>query len=197
MNHAYNLTVEQQLTDKHAFSVAYVGTAGRDLVNWRDLNACPISTRDACEPLGSLRRPIPAIQPYPPTEQRRLIPTTTVCSLLSKCERLHGFTGQINSPGQSLRHWFRQSRRRLLRITRIPTTRKGTMRLQISIRRGTSISPWFRRAENPAATETDRRRLVDQLAVPGSGRTPVLRVYPRRSLQQGLKRTTRTMTAAR
>ena len=56
MNHAYNLTIEQELSNKTAFSVAYVGTAGRDLVNWRDLNACPIST-DLCDqtrqPYGS------------------------------------------------------------------------------------------------------------------------------------------------
>ena len=42
-NHAYNLTIEQELSNKVAFSLAYVGTAGRDLVNWRDLNACPVS----------------------------------------------------------------------------------------------------------------------------------------------------------
>ncbi len=42
-NHAYNLTVEQELTGRMSFSVAFVGTAGRDLLNWRDLNACPIS----------------------------------------------------------------------------------------------------------------------------------------------------------
>jgi len=44
MNHAYNLTVEQELNSKTAVTLAYVGTAGRDLVNWRDLNACPVST---------------------------------------------------------------------------------------------------------------------------------------------------------
>jgi len=44
MNHAYNVTVEQSLNNKMAVSIAYVGTAGRDLVNWRDLNACPVST---------------------------------------------------------------------------------------------------------------------------------------------------------
>jgi Carboxypeptidase regulatory-like domain/TonB-dependent Receptor Plug Domain/TonB dependent receptor len=53
MNHAYNLTIEQQLGIKTAFSIAYVGTAGRDLVNWRDLNACPVSTA-ACD---STRQP--------------------------------------------------------------------------------------------------------------------------------------------
>jgi hypothetical protein len=49
MNHAYNLTIEQELTPKMSFSIAYVGTAGRDLVNWRDLNACPISATDPCD----------------------------------------------------------------------------------------------------------------------------------------------------
>src|ERR1051325_2878865 len=43
MNHAYNFTIEQQLSSKTSFSLAYVGTAGRDLINWRDLNACPMS----------------------------------------------------------------------------------------------------------------------------------------------------------
>ena len=48
MNHAYNVTLEKSLSNKMAISVAYVGTAGRDLVNWRDLNACPVSTT-ACD----------------------------------------------------------------------------------------------------------------------------------------------------
>jgi len=55
MNHAYNLTVEQELGSKVAFSLAYVGTAGRDLVNWRDLNACHVST-SSC---GSAANPRP------------------------------------------------------------------------------------------------------------------------------------------
>jgi hypothetical protein len=49
MNHSYNLTVEQQVTNKTSFSLAYVGTLGERLVNWRDLNACPISATDACD----------------------------------------------------------------------------------------------------------------------------------------------------
>jgi outer membrane receptor protein involved in Fe transport len=56
MNHAYNLTIEQELGSKTSFSIAYVGTYGGDLVAWRDLNACPIST-SACDasrqPFGS------------------------------------------------------------------------------------------------------------------------------------------------
>jgi hypothetical protein len=55
MNHAYNLTIEQAINDKMSFSIAYVGTAGRDLVNWRDLNACHISP-DSC---GSAANPRP------------------------------------------------------------------------------------------------------------------------------------------
>jgi hypothetical protein len=39
-NHSFNLTIEQQISAKTSFSIAYVGTAGRDLINWRDLNAC-------------------------------------------------------------------------------------------------------------------------------------------------------------
>jgi hypothetical protein len=54
MNHAYNLTIEQQLSLKTAFSIAYVGTAGRDLVNWRDLDACAVSTV-ACGDPGNPR----------------------------------------------------------------------------------------------------------------------------------------------
>jgi len=56
MNHAYNITIEQQLGLKAAFSIAYVGTAGRDLVNWRDLNACPVSATDSCGSTNN-RRP--------------------------------------------------------------------------------------------------------------------------------------------
>ncbi len=49
MNHAYNVTLEQEISSRLAVSFAYVGTAGRDLANWRDLNACPISTADCDE----------------------------------------------------------------------------------------------------------------------------------------------------
>ena len=60
MNHAYNLTVEQQVSNKTSFSLAYVGTAGRDLVNWRDLNACPVSATDPCD---TTRQPFGAAFP--------------------------------------------------------------------------------------------------------------------------------------
>jgi outer membrane receptor protein involved in Fe transport len=54
MNHAYNLTIEQELGQQMALSVAYVGTAGRDLLNWRDLNACPINAIGGCNPSQQL-----------------------------------------------------------------------------------------------------------------------------------------------
>ncbi len=42
MLHAVNLTVEQEVAKNVSFSVAYVGTFGRQLAAWRDLNACPV-----------------------------------------------------------------------------------------------------------------------------------------------------------
>jgi len=104
MNHAYNLTIEQQLSAKTAFSVAYVGTAGRDLVNWRDLNACPVST-STC---GSTANPRPF-------DSRFIDPVSggplydhilqlnndgysnyNSLQLAYKVRELHGVTGQIN-----------------------------------------------------------------------------------------------------
>ncbi len=52
MLHAVNLTVEQELAKKVSFSVAYVGTFGRQLPTWRDLNACPV------DPTGLLGCPL-------------------------------------------------------------------------------------------------------------------------------------------
>ena len=102
MNHAYNLTIEQALSNKTAFSIAYVGTKGRDLVNWRDLNACPVSTL----PCDSTRQPFGT---------RFIDPNTGVplydhmlqlnndgysnynsLQLAYKVREVHGFTGQLN-----------------------------------------------------------------------------------------------------
>jgi len=102
MNHAYNLTIEQALSNKTAFSIAYVGTKGRDLVNWRDLNACPVSTL----PCDSTRQPFGT----------RFIDQNTGAPLYNhmlqlnndgysnynslqvayKVREVHGFTGQLN-----------------------------------------------------------------------------------------------------
>jgi carboxypeptidase family protein/TonB-dependent receptor-like protein len=104
MNHAYNLTIEQQLGNKTAVSIAYVGTAGRELVNWRDLNACAISAN----PCGTATNP-------KPFDSRFVDPTTGVplynhalqlnndgysnynsLQLAYKVRDLHGLTGQLN-----------------------------------------------------------------------------------------------------
>jgi Carboxypeptidase regulatory-like domain/TonB dependent receptor/TonB-dependent Receptor Plug Domain len=104
MNHAYNITIEQQLGNKTAFSVAYVGTAGRDLVNWRDLNACQVSLSKC----GSAANPRPF-------DSRFIDPGTgsalynhilqlnndgysnyNSLQLAYKVRDIHGLTGQIN-----------------------------------------------------------------------------------------------------
>jgi hypothetical protein len=95
MNHAYNLTVEQQLANKMAFSVAYVGTAGRDLVNWRDLNACPLNATgcdQSLQPYGT------RFQDYNHILQLNNDGYSNYNSLQTafKVRDLHGLTGQFN-----------------------------------------------------------------------------------------------------
>jgi outer membrane receptor protein involved in Fe transport len=104
MNHAYNLTIEQETSNKTAFSIAYVGTAGRDLVNWRDLNACHVSPN----PCGTTGNP-------KPFDSRFVDPTTGAplydhilqlnndgysnynsLQLSYKVRDMHGLTGQLN-----------------------------------------------------------------------------------------------------
>jgi len=95
MNHAYNLTIEQAVSNKTAFSVAYAGTAGRDLVNWRDLNACPISTL-ACD---STRQPFGTLFPqYNHILQLNNDGYSNYNSLQTafKVRDIHGLTGQVN-----------------------------------------------------------------------------------------------------
>src|SRR6266480_2690356 len=95
MNHAYNLTIEQELTNKMAFSIAYVGTAGRDLVNWRDLNACPISTL----PCDNTRKPFGSRFPqYDHIVQLNNDAYSDYNSLqlAYKVREIHGLTGQFN-----------------------------------------------------------------------------------------------------
>jgi hypothetical protein len=96
MNHAYNLTIEQQLSNKMAFSIAYVGTAGRDLVNWRDLNACPISATLACD---ETRQPFGTTFPqYNHILQLNNDGYSNYNSLQTafKIRDAHGLTGQVN-----------------------------------------------------------------------------------------------------
>jgi hypothetical protein len=96
MNHAYNLTVEQQLTNKTSFSLAFVGTAGRDLLNWRDLNACPASATLACD---NSRQPFGAqFKQYNHILQLNNDAFSNYNSLQSafKVRDLHGLSGQLN-----------------------------------------------------------------------------------------------------
>lgn len=106
MNHAYNLTIEQELGSKTAFSVAYVGTAGRDLVNWRDLNACPVSTL-ACSSSTINRQPFTARFPDPNGGVGGLYnhvlqlnndgySNYNSLQVAFKVRDMHGLTGQIN-----------------------------------------------------------------------------------------------------
>lgn len=95
MNHAYNLTVEQEITNQMSFMVAYVGTAGRDLLNWRDLNACPISTL----PCDSSRQPFGTSFPqYTHIMQLNNDGYSNYNSLQAafKVRETHGLTGQVN-----------------------------------------------------------------------------------------------------
>lgn len=95
MNHAYNLTIEQELSTRTSFMVAYVGTAGRDLVNWRDLNACPISTL-VCD---TSRQPFGAQFPqYDHILQLNNDGYSNYNSFQAsfKVRASHGLTGQLN-----------------------------------------------------------------------------------------------------
>ena len=93
MNHAYNLTIEQELSSKTAFSVAYVGTKGRDLVNWRDLNACPVSTLHATQPGSHLG--LSSLNTITSCNSTTMaIPTTTACSSPIKCVKYTALPGR-------------------------------------------------------------------------------------------------------
>jgi len=95
MNHAFNLTVEQALNRGMSVSLAYVGTKGRDLVNWRDLNACPISPL----PCDNSRKPFDATFPnYDHILQLNNDGYSNYNSFQSsfKVRDVHGLSGQAN-----------------------------------------------------------------------------------------------------
>jgi outer membrane receptor protein involved in Fe transport len=102
MNHAFNVTIEREVGSKTAFSIAYVGTKGRDLVNWRDLNACPVST----DPCDSTRQPFGNRFLDPNTGEPRYNHIVQLnndgysnynsLQLAYKVREVHGFTGQVN-----------------------------------------------------------------------------------------------------
>lgn len=96
MNHAYNVTMEQELSNRTAVSIAYVGTAGRDLANWRDLNACPISATAPCD---TSRQPFGAEFPdYNHILQLNNDGYSNYNSVQAalKVRDIHGITGQLN-----------------------------------------------------------------------------------------------------
>jgi len=101
MNHAYNLTLEQEVSARTAVSIAYVGTLGRDLVNWRDLNACPISTL----PCDGTRQPFgsrfvdssgSALYKHIPQLNNDGYSNYNSLQLAYKVRDIHGLTGQAN-----------------------------------------------------------------------------------------------------
>ena len=103
MNHSYNFTIEQELSRNLSFSVGYVGTAGRDLANWRDLNACAISAQKC----NSSRQPFSARFPDPNSPGDGLYNHimqlnndgySNYSSLQTslKVREVHGLTGQFN-----------------------------------------------------------------------------------------------------
>jgi outer membrane receptor protein involved in Fe transport len=103
MNHAFNLTIEQELSNKTAFSIAYVGTKGRDLVNWRDLNACAVSG----VPCGDPGNPKPFDSRFPDTTGAPLYnhvlqlnndgySNYNSLQIAYKVRDIHGLTGQVN-----------------------------------------------------------------------------------------------------
>ena len=102
MNHAYNVTLEQSVSTKTAVSVAFVGTAGRDLINWRDLNACPISTLQcdsSRQPFGNrFIDPLTGVSEYDHILQLNNDGYSNYNSfqLAYKVRDLHGLTGQFN-----------------------------------------------------------------------------------------------------
>jgi carboxypeptidase family protein/TonB-dependent receptor-like protein len=100
MNHAYNLTLEQELSPKASFSIAFVGTKGADLVSWRDINACPISATSGCnnDPLTS-RKPFFSTFPQYDHILRMTNDAYSNYNALQtafKMRDLHGLTGQVN-----------------------------------------------------------------------------------------------------
>ena len=101
MNHAFNVTIEKEVSNKTAFSVAYVGTKGRDLVNWRDLNACTVSTLECDstrQPFGTQFLDSTGAPLYNHMLQLNNDGYSNYNSLqlAYKVRDIHGFTGQVN-----------------------------------------------------------------------------------------------------
>jgi carboxypeptidase family protein/TonB-dependent receptor-like protein len=98
-NHAFNVTLEQELGNRTSFSIAYVGTRGDDLVSWRDLNACPISVDPCRDPDFPNRQPFHDRFPQYNHILRMTNDAYSNYNSLQtafKVRNLHGLTGQLN-----------------------------------------------------------------------------------------------------
>jgi hypothetical protein len=95
MLHAANLTLEREIAKNLAFSVGYAGTFGRQLPNWRNLNACPVNLV-GCDDAD---RPFAATFPqYRHITQLNNDSYSNYNSLQTalKFRGFHGLTGQVN-----------------------------------------------------------------------------------------------------
>ena len=137
---------------------------GGDLVNWRDLNACPVSATDPCD---TSRQPFGARFPqYNHILQLNNDGYSNYNSLQTafKVRDLHGLSGQLNfvwsrsfDTGSANRGGSSSP------ISRIPTMWTRIMLRRISTRPGTSISPWSMRSREfhalPKLWETGGRSI--------------------------------------
>ena len=86
----YNLNIEQDLTHRTAISVAYVGSAGRKLFRFTDLNQAPPAT--GVRPLTALGLPYYYVLDF----QSTAISNYNSLQTNLKVRDLHGFTSTLN-----------------------------------------------------------------------------------------------------
>ncbi len=96
MNHAVNLTLEQELNSKVAFSIAYVGTFGRELANWRDLNACPMSVADCDDSRRPFGTQFPGLYDHVAQLNNDGFSNYNALQTSFKLRNFHGLTAQVN-----------------------------------------------------------------------------------------------------
>jgi hypothetical protein len=87
----YNLNIEQDLTHKTALSIAYVGSMGRKLFRFTDLNQAPDPTTGV-RPLSALGLPYYYVLDF----QSTAISNYNSLQTSLKIRDLHGFTSTIN-----------------------------------------------------------------------------------------------------
>lgn len=86
----YNLNIEQDLTHRTALSIAYVGSAGRKLFRFIDLNQAPAAT--GVRPLTALGLPYYYVLDF----QSSAISNYNSLQTSLKIRDLHGFTSTVN-----------------------------------------------------------------------------------------------------